>query len=100
MRPLGFLTQAVHLNAWGADDQLWIAKRAPHKNSDPNFWDTLVGGLAAAGEDLETTLVRGGQEGARMAGERGEGPGAVGEATRGQRGSGSRERVRSTSARQ
>ncbi|HLS17175.1 MAG TPA: NUDIX domain-containing protein [Paenalcaligenes sp.] len=69
MRPLGFLTQAVHLNAWGADDQLWIAKRAPHKNSDPNFWDTLVGGLAAAGEDLETTLLRETQEEAGLTAE-------------------------------
>ncbi|HLS21869.1 MAG TPA: NUDIX domain-containing protein [Paenalcaligenes sp.] len=58
MRPLGFLTQAVHLNAWSADHKLWIAKRAAHKNTDPNYWDTLVGGLAAAGEDLEQSLVR------------------------------------------
>src|SRR5699024_11882238 len=48
MRPLGFLTQAVHLTAWGADDQLWIAKRAGHNNSDPHFWSTVVGGVAAA----------------------------------------------------
>src|SRR5690625_7206190 len=69
MRPVGFLTQAVHLNAWGADDQLWIAKRAPHKNRDPNFWDTRVGGLDAAGEDLETTLLRETQEEAGLTAE-------------------------------
>src|SRR5690625_3724633 len=62
MRPLGFLTQAVHLNAWGPDNQLWVAKRAEHKSTDPNYWDTLVGGLAAAGESLETSLLRETQE--------------------------------------
>jgi len=62
MRPLGFLTQAVHLNAWGPDNQLWVAKRAAHKSTNPNLWDTLVGGLAAAGESLDTSLLRETQE--------------------------------------
>lgn len=58
MRPLGLLTRAVHLNAWARDDQLWVARRAPDKHTDPGMWDTLVGGLAVAGESLETSLVR------------------------------------------
>lgn len=69
MRPLGFLTQAVHLNAWGPDDKLWVAKRAAHKSTDPNCWDTLVGGLAAANEDLEVSLLRETEEEAGLSAE-------------------------------
>ncbi|MEI2415421.1 DUF4743 domain-containing protein [Orrella sp. JC864] len=58
MRPLGLLTQAVHLNAWTPDGRLWIARRALTKNSDPGMWDTLVGGLASSGETLERSLLR------------------------------------------
>lgn len=62
VRPLGFLTQAVHLNAWSHDGKLWVAKRAANKSTDPNKWDTLVGGLAAAFEDLDTSLLRESEE--------------------------------------
>lgn len=58
VRPLGFLTQAVHLNAWSHDGKIWVAKRAPNKPTDPNKWDTLVGGLASANEDLTVSLLR------------------------------------------
>lgn len=58
MRPLGMLTKAVHLNAWSSDGRLWIARRADTKTTDPGMWDTLVGGLAGAGEDLDSALVR------------------------------------------
>lgn len=58
VRPLGLLTQAVHLNAWSSDGRLWIARRAPDKSTDPGLWDTLVGGLVAADEDCETALLR------------------------------------------
>lgn len=58
MRPLGLLTKAVHLNAWSPDGRLWIARRAMSKTSDPGMWDTLVGGLACAGESLDDSLVR------------------------------------------
>lgn len=58
VRPLGMLTQAVHLNAWSPDGRLWIARRALDKSTDPGLWDTLAGGLAAAGEDLDTALLR------------------------------------------
>jgi 8-oxo-dGTP pyrophosphatase MutT (NUDIX family) len=62
VRPLGMLTKAVHLNAWTPDGRLWIARRAHTKSTDPGLWDTLVGGLACAGESLETSLVRESQE--------------------------------------
>lgn len=58
MRPLGLLTKAVHLNAWSSDGRLWLARRADTKSTDPGKWDTLVGGLAAATEGLDTSLVR------------------------------------------
>lgn len=58
VRPLGLLTKAVHLNAWTPDGRLWIARRALGKATDPGMWDTLAGGLAGNGEDLETALAR------------------------------------------
>ncbi|MDS1139513.1 DUF4743 domain-containing protein [Pusillimonas sp. SM2304] len=58
VRPLGLLTKAVHLNAWSPDGRLWIARRASSKSTDPGLWDTLVGGLVAAGESLENSLLR------------------------------------------
>lgn len=62
VRPLGLLTQAVHLNAWSTDGRLWVAKRAANKSTDPNMWDCLVGGLASAYESLDTSLLRESQE--------------------------------------
>lgn len=58
VRPLGLLTKAVHLNAWSPDGQLWIARRAATKTTDPGMWDTLVGGLTGSGESLENSLLR------------------------------------------
>jgi len=62
MRPLGLLTTAVHLNAWTPDGRLWIARRASTKATDPDMWDTLVGGLAVAGESFDASLLRESQE--------------------------------------
>lgn len=58
LRPLGLLTQAVHLNAWTPDGCLWVARRAATKTTDPDMLDTLVGGLSGAGESLDTSLLR------------------------------------------
>jgi len=58
MRPLGLLTKAVHLNGWSPDGRLWLARRSDTKATDPGMWDTLVGGLAASGEPLDTSLQR------------------------------------------
>lgn len=58
VRPLGLLTKAVHLNAWTPDGALWVARRSDTKSTDPGMWDTLVGGLAAAGESLDLSLLR------------------------------------------
>lgn len=57
-RPLGMLTQTVHMNAWTADNCFWAARRALDKSTDPGMWDTLSGGLVGAGEDVQTALYR------------------------------------------
>ncbi len=58
VRVLGIATQAVHLV--GEDDagRVWVQRRALDKAVDPGMLDTLVGGLAAHGESVETTLER------------------------------------------
>ncbi|MFW7340858.1 DUF4743 domain-containing protein [Pollutimonas sp. H1-120] len=67
VRPLGLLTKAVHLNAWSPDGRLWIARRSSNKSTDPGMWDTLVGGLAGAGENLDVSLLRESNEEAGLA---------------------------------
>lgn len=62
IRPLGMLTRAVHLNAWTPDGRLWVALRSASKSTDPGLWDTLVGGLAVAGETLDASLLRESEE--------------------------------------
>jgi len=57
-RPLGLLTQAVHLNASTPDGRIWIARRAPSKAVDPGLWDTLAGGLVSHGETPAIALLR------------------------------------------
>lgn len=58
MRPLGFTTRAIHLNAFTPDGRIWIAQRSTHKSTDPGLWDTLVGGLIASGETPALALLR------------------------------------------
>ncbi|MFT0545601.1 DUF4743 domain-containing protein [Allopusillimonas ginsengisoli] len=58
VRPLGLLTKAVHLTAWAPDGRMWIARRASSKSTDPNMWDTLVGGLACTNESMDLALLR------------------------------------------
>ncbi len=67
VRPLGLLTQAVHLNGWTPDGRLWVARRALNKSTDPGLWDTLSGGLVAAGEDAGSALLRESHEEAGLA---------------------------------
>ena len=62
VRPLGLLTRAVHLNAWSAKGELWIARRSLNKPTDPGMWDTLVGGLVGHQEPDGLALVRETQE--------------------------------------
>ena len=60
-RPLGFLSQAIHLNAWvekGQERYYWIGKRSSTKAVAPNKLDTTAGGGIAAGETPHTAMVR------------------------------------------
>ena len=58
VRPLGLLTQAVHLSGWSQNGHLWVARRSLTKATDPGMWDTLVGGLVSSKEDVQVGLVR------------------------------------------
>ena len=69
VRPLGLVTRAVHLNGWSEDGQLWVARRALTKATDPGMWDTLVGGLISTQEDIELALVRESDEEAGLSAE-------------------------------
>jgi len=58
VRALGITTYSVHLNAYTADGQLVVARRAAHKRVDPGLWDNLAGGIVTAGESVHDALVR------------------------------------------
>ena len=58
VRTLGIATHAVHLVGATADGRVWAQQRALDKAVDPGRWDTLMGGLMAAGETVATTLER------------------------------------------
>lgn len=58
VRPLGITTRAVHLVGRSADGRVWLQQRAADKATDPNLWDTLMGGLIGAGESVAQTLER------------------------------------------
>lgn len=58
VRPLGITTHAVHLVGRHPDGRFWVQQRAHDKATDPGQWDTLVGGLMAAGESVPLTLER------------------------------------------
>lgn len=58
VRPLGIATHAVHLVGHRADGTVWVQQRALDKATDPGLWDTLMGGLVAAGESIVGTLER------------------------------------------
>lgn len=62
MRPLGLLTQAIHLNGWTPDGDIYLQLRARTKAFDPNMWDTLVGGLLNAEDSSAEGLNRESEE--------------------------------------
>jgi 8-oxo-dGTP pyrophosphatase MutT (NUDIX family) len=58
VRPLGIATHAVHLIAFTPRGEAWVQQRSLDKATDPGLWDTLVGGLVAAGESDADALER------------------------------------------
>ena len=64
-RPLGMISQAVHLNGFvveNGDTRMWIGKRSPFKAVDPDKLDNLVGGGVGTGESLDEACMREGFE--------------------------------------
>ncbi len=66
-RALGLTTRAVHLVGRTASGGTWVQQRAFDKATDPALWDTLMGGLVAAGESIADTLARETREEAGLA---------------------------------
>jgi 8-oxo-dGTP pyrophosphatase MutT (NUDIX family) len=63
----GTLTLGAHANGFVADaagrpTHLWIARRSPHKPTDPGLLDNLIGGGVADGQTPLEALVREGFE--------------------------------------
>ena len=58
VRPLGLATRAVHLVAWAPDGAMWVQQRAWDKPNNPGMWDTLMGGMVSAQDDLPQALAR------------------------------------------
>ncbi|MBF0803950.1 MULTISPECIES: NUDIX domain-containing protein [unclassified Neisseria] len=60
-RPLGLMSQAVHINGLtehGGEWVFWIGRRSPFKAVDPNKLDNLVGGGIASGESIRQAMLR------------------------------------------
>ena len=57
-RVLGVLTHAVHVVGVSSTGDIWLQQRAMDKSTDPGLWDTLAGGLLAAGDDLYSGALR------------------------------------------
>jgi len=58
VRGLGITTRAVHLVGAAPDGRVWVQQRAFSKPNDPGLWDTLVGGMVSAADNLDTALER------------------------------------------
>jgi 8-oxo-dGTP pyrophosphatase MutT (NUDIX family) len=58
VRPLGIATHAVHLTATSSGGDIWVQQRAFDKPTDPGLWDTLVGGMVPAQDNLAQALER------------------------------------------
>lgn len=64
-RPLGLMSQAVHLNGFtfkNGEWQFWIGRRSAHKAVEPNKLDNLVGGGVSCGEDIREAMLRESEE--------------------------------------
>lgn len=57
-RLLGIATRAVHLVGTTSSGQTWVQQRSLDKAIDPGLWDTTVGGLVPASDNLTSALVR------------------------------------------
>ncbi|GAB4398721.1 MAG: hypothetical protein OHK0048_10910 [Rhodoferax sp.] len=58
VRALGLPTQCVYLHGLADDGRIWVQQRSAHKATDPSLWDTLVGGMVSAQDNLTQALRR------------------------------------------
>ncbi|MEI8324627.1 MAG: NUDIX domain-containing protein [Betaproteobacteria bacterium] len=58
VRPLGIATRAVHLVGRGSGGRYWVQQRALDKPNDPGLWDTLMGGMVSAADNVASALER------------------------------------------
>ena len=52
------LHPVVHLHVFSPSGELYLQRRAMHKDLLPGFWDTAVGGHVMYGESIEQALLR------------------------------------------
>lgn len=57
-RQLGVATEAIHLVGFSGQDHVWVQQRAFDKPNDPGKWDTLVGGMITAEDNILSALER------------------------------------------
>ena len=62
VRVLGVVTHAVHLVGLAPNGCMWVQQRSATKSHYPNQWDTLMGGMVAATDNLKQALAREVQE--------------------------------------
>ena len=62
VRVLGVATAAVHLIGVTPDGRMWVQQRSKNKSHHPNKWDTLMGGMVSANDNLQQALARETQE--------------------------------------
>ena len=58
VRPLGIATRAVHLVGLSPEGAVWVQQRASNKATNPDMWDTLMGGMVSAQDSLPDALAR------------------------------------------
>ena len=58
VRPLGIATRAVHLVGVDRNGAIWVQQRANDKATNPGMWDTLMGGMVSASDELLDALAR------------------------------------------
>ena len=56
------LHPVVHLHVFSSSGELYLQRRALHKNLLPGYWDTAVGGHVMYGESIQQALLREVQE--------------------------------------
>ena len=57
-RTPGLMHHAVHVLVFSSDGRLFLQRRSPNKDIQPNRWDTSVGGHPNSGEALEQAAAR------------------------------------------